>query len=46
MSTVRPARPDDAPTCVAILSDWIEEMPWMPRLHSHEAMVGFWRQRG
>lgn len=45
MSTVRPARPDDAPTCVAILSDWIEEMPWMPRLHSHEAMVGFWRQR-
>lgn len=45
MSTVRPARPDDAPACVAILSDWIEETPWMPRLHSHDSMVGFWRQR-
>lgn len=28
------ARPDDAPHLGTILSDWIDETPWMPRLHS------------
>lgn len=45
MAAIRPARPDDAPACVEILSDWIDEMQWMPRLHSHGSMVAFWRRR-
>jgi GNAT superfamily N-acetyltransferase len=34
--TLRLARPDDAEALGAILSDWIDETPWMPRLHSRE----------
>ncbi len=28
------ARPEDAPAMAAILSDWIDETGWMPRLHT------------
>lgn len=42
---IRAATADDAPDCVAILSDWIEETPWMPRLHSDGSMITFWRDR-
>ena len=34
--TLRRAIPCDAPALGAILSDWINETPWMPRLHSRD----------
>ncbi|WP_179379401.1 GNAT family N-acetyltransferase [Jannaschia marina] len=42
---IRPARTGDAAACVAILAEWIEATPWMPRLHSDDAMLTFWRGR-
>ena len=39
--TIRPARPEDAPPMGAILSDWIDATPWMPRLHTREEDVAF-----
>jgi L-amino acid N-acyltransferase YncA len=38
---LRPARPEDAPALGAILSDWIDETDWMPRIHSREEDMGF-----
>jgi L-amino acid N-acyltransferase YncA len=38
---LRPARPEDAPALGAILSDWIDETDWMPRLHSRDEDHGF-----
>lgn len=37
----RRARPDDAPALAEILSDWIDETPWMPRLHTRDEDRGF-----
>ena len=34
---LRPATPDDAVACAAILRDWIEETPWFPNLHPASA---------
>jgi GNAT superfamily N-acetyltransferase len=34
--TLRHATPGDAPALGAILSDWIDETPWMPRLHTRQ----------
>lgn len=31
-----PAGPEDADVMAMILSDWIDETPWMPRLHTRE----------
>ncbi len=39
--TLRPAQPDDAAACAAILQEWIEETPWFPRLHPPAADVRF-----
>ena len=39
----QPARPEDAPGIAAILTDWIDATPWMPRVHSHEDDRGFGR---
>jgi len=36
-----PARPADAPAIAAILSEWIDETPWMPRIHRREDELGF-----
>ena len=30
---IEPARPTDAEAIGTILSDWIDETPWMPRIH-------------
>lgn len=30
---LRPAIPDDAPVCTAILNEWIDGADWMPRIH-------------
>lgn len=39
--TLRTANRDDAPALGAILSDWIDATPWMPRLHSRADDLGF-----
>ena len=31
---LRPATPEDAPACAAILGGFFEDTPWLPRLHS------------
>lgn len=36
MLTIDAARPDDAASLGAILSDWIDETAWMPRLRSRK----------
>ena len=41
MMFVRPAKPSDAPVLAAILSDWIDETEWMPRLRAREADARF-----
>lgn len=33
---IRPATPGDAAVLGAILSDWIDATPWMPRLHTRD----------
>lgn len=38
---IRPARPADAPAMAAILSDWIDATPWMPRIHTREGDAAF-----
>lgn len=35
------ARPVDAPAIAAILSDWIDETDWMPRVHKREQEQAF-----
>ena len=41
---IRPATPNDAPGCAAILNAWIDETPWMPRVHSHEDVERHYRE--
>ncbi len=41
--TMRPGTPDDAPRCAAILNDWIDATPWMPRIHSPDAVIAYYR---
>jgi ribosomal protein S18 acetylase RimI-like enzyme len=31
----------DGPAMAKIINDWIDETEWMPRIHSHEAIEGF-----
>ena len=40
-AALRPARPADAAALGAILSDWIDATPWMPRIHSRDQDRGF-----
>lgn len=40
---IRPGTPNDAADMGRILSDWIDETPWMPRLHSRDEDRGFCR---
>lgn len=39
--TLRPAISSDAPLLGKILSDWIDETPWMPRLHTRHQDCAF-----
>lgn len=36
-----PAGPRDVPALGRILSDWIDETPWLPRVHSRDDERGF-----
>jgi len=40
---LEPARPTDAEAIGQILSDWIDETAWMPRIHKREAEQAFAR---
>jgi GNAT superfamily N-acetyltransferase len=40
---IEPAREDDAPAIGTILSGWIDETPWVPRLHTYADEQGFGR---
>lgn len=35
---MRPANPDDAPACAAIVNDWIDAKDWLPRQHSPQTI--------
>lgn len=37
---IEAARPGDADTCAAILSDWTDETDWMPQIHSRAETRG------
>jgi GNAT superfamily N-acetyltransferase len=39
---IRAACPSDAPALAAILNAWIDATPWMPRVHSPEAVLRFY----
>lgn len=39
--TVRIGGAADGPAMAQIINDWIDETDWMPRIHSHEAIEGF-----
>ncbi len=41
MTLLRPATPLDAGRVGAILSAWIDETPWMPRIHTRAEDIGF-----
>ncbi len=42
---LRPATPADADASAAILQDWLDETPWMPRLHTLADTRAFMRER-
>ena len=37
--SMRAARSQDMAVCAAIVNDWIDQTEWMPRVHSHDAVV-------
>lgn len=41
MTRLRPATPLDAGRVGAILSAWVDETPWMPRIHTRAEDIGF-----
>ncbi|MEM6386468.1 MAG: GNAT family N-acetyltransferase [Pseudomonadota bacterium] len=40
---IRRAAPGDAVACAAILNDWIDSRPWMPRVHTRAEVEAFYR---
>jgi len=41
VTVLRPATPLDAGRVGAILSAWVDETPWMPRIHTRAEDIGF-----
>lgn len=41
---IRPGAPADALACAAILNEWIDETPWMPRVHPHADVERHYRE--
>ena len=42
--TLRRAGPEDAYACAAILNGWINETPWMPRVHPFADILRHYRE--
>jgi ribosomal protein S18 acetylase RimI-like enzyme len=40
---IRKARSQDMVQCAAIFNEWVDETEWMPRLHSHDDVVRFYK---
>jgi ribosomal protein S18 acetylase RimI-like enzyme len=40
---IRNAHPSDATTCADILNGWIDATPWIPRIHTADAVRAFYR---
>lgn len=38
---IRPSQDTDAATMAEVLSTWIDDTPWMPRIHTREEDFGF-----
>lgn len=36
---IRPAKLEDMRACAAIFNRWVDETPWMPRVHDHDDVV-------
>lgn len=43
VATPRPAVAEDARACAEILNNWIDDRIWMPRVHSREDVLAFYR---
>lgn len=41
--SLRPARPEDAPACAAILQNWLDATDWVPDLHNLAGTTDFLR---
>ncbi len=41
---IRPAIPEGAEACAAILNDWIDATPWMPRVHAPGDVIRLYRE--
>lgn len=41
---MREARDEDAPLCAAIKNAWIDDTPWMPRVHPAHDLVRHYRE--
>ena len=42
-AALRPATANNAPAIAAILNDWIDETPWMPRIHTPAEVEAYFR---
>ena len=42
--TCRPGNGDDMKACAAIVNRWIDETPWMPRVHDHASVEQHYRE--
>lgn len=43
-AVIRGGRPEDAEPCAAILNAWIDDTPWMPRVHPAEDVARHYRE--
>jgi GNAT superfamily N-acetyltransferase len=43
-AAIRTARSQDMAACAAIVNSWIDDTPWMPRIHSHEDVARFYKK--
>ncbi len=41
---IRRATRKDLPACARIVNNWIDETSWMPRLYSHQEILGFFEK--
>ncbi|WP_299838717.1 GNAT family N-acetyltransferase [uncultured Jannaschia sp.] len=41
---IRSAVPEDARACAAVLNDWIDATPWMPRVHPPDDVERHYRE--